>query len=88
MRVELLEPDAAVPIEPRATDPGAFAKAVDSIGAELEGATSAEDAYANGTGSLQGAMYARARADVTISVATAAAQRAAQAITSILNIQV
>jgi flagellar hook-basal body complex protein FliE len=51
-------------------------------------AQSAEDAFARGAGSLQDAVYERARADVALAVATAAAQRGAQAIQSILNMQV
>ena len=54
----------------------------------LRGAESAEDAFAAGAGSLQDAVYERARADVALSAATATAQRSAQAISSILNMQV
>ena len=91
MRVELLQPDvapgAAVAASP-ASGGAAFERALDAIGSVLAGATNAEDAYANGTGSLQEAMYRRAQADVALSVATAAAQRAAQAIQSVMNLQV
>jgi flagellar hook-basal body complex protein FliE len=66
----------------------AFSKILDDLGAVLGGADRAEDAFAAGTGDLQNAMYERARADVALSVATAAAQRTAQALQSILNMQV
>ncbi|MEO9263387.1 MAG: flagellar hook-basal body complex protein FliE [Candidatus Baltobacteraceae bacterium] len=87
MRVELLTPDAPPNPQP-AADPSAFAKAVDDVGAVLVRATRAEDGYAAGVGSLQNAVLERARADVALSVTTAAAQRAAQAITAILNMQI
>jgi flagellar hook-basal body complex protein FliE len=61
---------------------------LDDVGSVLQGAQRAEDAFASGTGDLQAAIYERARADVVLSVATAAAQRTAQALQSILNMQV
>jgi flagellar hook-basal body complex protein FliE len=101
VKVELLIPDApllpdAAPLpdapsqgaSSRAGDPAEFARALDALGATLTGANAAEDAFASGSGSLQNAVYERARADVALSVATAAAQRAAQAVQSILNMQV
>jgi len=89
MTVEPLLPDAPLaPSFPRDGDGGAFARALDALGEVLCGAESAEDAFAAGAGSLQNAVYERARADVALSAATAAAQRSAQAISSILNMQV
>jgi len=88
VNVELLIPDTASTHPAGSSDPAQFARALDAVGALLEGATSAEDAFANGNGSLQAAVYERARADVALSVATATAQRAAQALTSILNMQI
>ncbi len=87
MRVELLVPDAPPPRR-AAGDDNAFAQALDAIGAVLAGADRAEDAFAVGDGTLQAAVYERARADVALSVATATAQRAAQALQSIFNMQV
>ena len=90
MKVELLTPDVApagasrVPSE----DQRAFSEILDDVGAALRGADRAENAYANGAGKLADAVYERARADVVLSVATAAAQRSAQALTTILNLQV
>jgi hypothetical protein len=54
----------------------------------LGDATQAEDAYADGTGSLQDATYRRAQADVALSVATVAAQRTAQSVQTLLNLQI
>ncbi len=88
MRVELLTPDVAPIPRADAPDAGAFAKALDALGDMLTGAQGAEDAYAHGHGTLQAAVYERARADVALSVATATAQRLAQSIQSILNMQV
>ena len=89
MRVEALIPDVA----PRerdamAGDASAFGKALDDLGGILGKAAHAEDAFAARSGDLQSAVYDRARADVALSVATAAAQRATQALQSILNMQV
>ena len=89
MKVELLQPDSApdMTATPPA-DAAGFAKAVDAIGNVLVDATNAEDAYANGTGSLQDAEYRRAQADITLAVTTAAVQRAAQTVQTLLNLQV
>jgi flagellar hook-basal body complex protein FliE len=88
MRVESLSPDTAPVDATPQTDGSAFTKALDAIGAVLDGATQAENAFAKDAGSLQEAVYERARADVALSVVTAAAQRSAQALQSILNMQV
>lgn len=88
MRVEALIPDVA-PREPQANgDASAFGKVLDDLGAVLSKAERAEDAFGAGNGDLQSAVYERARADVALSVATAAAQRTTQALQSILNMQV
>ncbi len=87
MRVEPIAPD--LPPAPLAQGDGTdFTRALDAVGNALAGASRAEDAFAYGTGSLERAVYERARADVALSVATAAAQRLTQAIQSILNMQI
>lgn len=89
MRVEPLVPDVwSAGNAPASSEPSSFGRALDDLGVALEGAQRAEDAFAYGGGTLQRAVYERARADVALSVATAAAQRAAQAIQSVLNMQV
>jgi len=88
MRVELLQPDAAPATAAPAAGESGFGKAVDAIGRILDEATRAEDAYASGNGSLQDAVYGRAQADVALSVATAAVQRAAQAVQTLMNLQI
>jgi flagellar hook-basal body complex protein FliE len=88
MRVELLQPDAAPGYTPPAGDSSGFGEVLDAIGRVLTNATGAEDAFASGNGSLQDAMYGRAQADVALSVAAAAAQRAAQAVQTLMNLQV
>ena len=50
-----------------------FRCALDALGSTLERAQGAEDAFAAKRGSLQEAIYERARADVALAVATAAA---------------
>lgn len=88
MRVEALLPDVAMAASSPPALPDAFARALDGISGALTDATGAEDAFAAGRGSLQDAAYERARADVAISVATAAAGRATQVVQSLLSMQV
>jgi hypothetical protein len=87
--VRPLQPDEAPATHaaPRA-DASAFARAVDALGAIFEDATRAENRYAGGHGSLRAAVYERARADVTLAVAAAAAQRTAQAMQTLLSMQI
>jgi flagellar hook-basal body complex protein FliE len=89
MRVEALVPDVA-PSQRPVTAPAssAFSGILDDLGAVFQKAQGAEDAFASGSGDLQSAIYERARADVALSVAAAAAQRTAQALQAILNMQV
>ena len=90
MKVELLLPDLPVASERSKSRDATnlFADVVQALSTTLERADSTENAFAAGNGSLQAAIYERARADVALSVATAAAQRTTQAIQSILNMQV
>jgi flagellar hook-basal body complex protein FliE len=88
VRVELLQPDVAPPGTDSTPAGSGFAQALDWVARALVDATRAEDAYANGNGSLQDAEYRRAQADVTLAVATAAVQRSAQAIQTLLNVQI
>jgi len=89
MKVEALVPDAPqTGTAVTAARSDAFAAILDDLGALLGKAEHAEDAFAAGAGDLQTAIYERARADVALSVATAAAQRSAQALQSILSMQV
>ena len=91
MTVEPIVPDVALPSRESpdsGSDASLFAAALDALGGTLTAAQNAENAFASGAGTLHEAVYARARADVALSVATAAAQRTASAITSILNMQV
>lgn len=89
MRIEPLIPDEAPAARAAApADAGPFSRALDDLGSLLGNAERAEDAFASGAGDLQNAVYERARADVALSVATAAAQRSAQALQAILNMQV
>jgi len=85
--VEPLVPDAPVASAPPHGD-DLFSRALDAVADTLTGATRAEDAFAYGRGSLQDAVYERAQADVALAVATATAQRLAQAVQSVLNMQV
>jgi flagellar hook-basal body complex protein FliE len=86
MRVEPLVPDA--PAMPDNGDTAGFGHALDWLAGALAGATRAEDDFAYGKATLQSAVYERAQADVALSVATATAQRIAQSVQSVLNMQV
>jgi len=88
VRVEPLLPDAPPSVTPGRGDAAGFAKALDTLGEMLGGAEGAEDSFAYGGGTLQEAVYERARADVALSVATATAQRITQSVQSVLNMQV
>lgn len=87
-------PDVASP-PPLATRRGdgpprqdAFSSSLDAAARTLRSADAAEDLFASGSGNLQDAIYERARADVVLTVATAAAQRGAQALQAIFTMQV
>jgi flagellar hook-basal body complex protein FliE len=88
MRVEPFVPDAPPAAVAQAGDAAGFARALDALGDALMGASRAEDDFAYGRGTLQSAMYERARADVALAVATSTAQRLAQAVQAVLNMQV
>lgn len=87
MRVEPIRPDVAAGTGPF-DDGAAFGSALDALGGLLTGAHRAEDAFAGGFGTLQEAVYERARADVALSVAAATAQRTAQSVQTLLNMQI
>lgn len=91
MNVDPVASDVA-PIAPPAghikADAPLFAHTLDDLANVLAGANRAESAFARGAGSLQDAVYERARADVALAVATAAAQRTVSALQSIFNMQV
>jgi flagellar hook-basal body complex protein FliE len=95
MSVEPLVPNVWIPDPPLPADApvspagdASFGRVLDTLGNVLAGATRAEDQFADGRGTLQAAVYERARADVALSVATATATRIAQAVQSVLNMQV
>ncbi|HEY0799065.1 MAG TPA: flagellar hook-basal body complex protein FliE [Candidatus Baltobacteraceae bacterium] len=98
MTVTPLEPD--LPIAPSVTDaPPAAASGAASFGAVLQGALGAasgaldradhaERAFAAGRGGLQEMIVERAQADVMLSIASSAASRTAQAVSTILGMQI
>ena len=67
---------------------GALRAAFAGAGSALERADAAERAFATRHGGLQEMVLERARADVVLSLATAAASRTAQALSTILGMQV
>jgi flagellar hook-basal body complex protein FliE len=87
VRIEPLLPDVP-PLPDRSGDGVGFAQTLDALGEILAAASRAEDNFAYGNGTLQDAIYERARADIALSVATTTAQRIAQGVQSVLNMQV
>ena len=81
-------PAVARPAAVTQPSPDAFGKALDDVGSVLGTAGAAEERFAAGSGDLQEAVYERARADVALAVATAAAQRTAQSLQTIFTMQV
>jgi flagellar hook-basal body complex protein FliE len=86
-------PLAAGPTATAASTPAdafarAFGDALSTASAALERADAAEHAFAARRGGLQEMVVERARADVMLSLAGAAATRTAQALSTILGMQV
>jgi flagellar hook-basal body complex protein FliE len=83
-------PDGALPAsEPAGRSFGAtLLDALDAAGGALARADAAERAFSNGRGGLQEMVLERAQADVVLSIASAAASRTAQALTTLLGMQV
>ncbi|HZZ65318.1 MAG TPA: flagellar hook-basal body complex protein FliE [Candidatus Baltobacteraceae bacterium] len=88
MIVTPLIPDAPATSASARHDSAAFENVLNGLGSVFASANAAEDRFANGGADLQQAIYERARADVALAVATAAAQRTAQALQSVLSMQV
>ena len=91
MRVDPLIPDVApsASASPAGGSAGsAFARLVDAAGAILESAERAEAAFVAHRGGLQEMVVERARADVALQIAATGAQRAAQALSSLLGMQI
>ncbi len=68
--------------------PSGFAQLVDAAGGALDRADAAEAAFAHGRGGLQEMVIERTRADITLAVAASGAQRAAQALNTLLGMQI
>lgn len=86
--IPLLPDVAATAPAPAPADGNAFGKLLDDVGASLDRAAGAENAFAAHAGSLQDAVYERARADVVVAAAAAAATRIAQTVQTLTNMQV
>ena len=88
MTVQPIVPDVhSLPVADSG-DGAAFSHALDGVAAALSAANRAEDDFAGGAGTLRDAVYERARADVALTVAASTAQRIAQAVQTVLNMQV
>jgi len=88
--VPAASPSAGVRNTPSDTTPipEEFARAVDGVTSSLQQAESAEDNFAHGVGSLENAVYERARADIALSVAVATTGRILQSVQSLFSMQV
>jgi flagellar hook-basal body complex protein FliE len=93
MRVEALVPDVATPaLGPVPAPPSAaantFGALVDAAAGALDRAGDAEAAFAAHRGGLQEMVVERARADIALQIAAAAAQRVTQGVQTLLGMQV
>lgn len=88
MIVTPILPDLPVQPAPARGSSDSFLHALDDAGSALNRADAAEDRFAGHRGSLQDAVFERAQADVVLAIVTAAAQRSAQAVQSVLNMQI
>ncbi len=83
-------PDTAQP--PVVSGAGSFADALshafDAASGALAQADRSERAYASGSGGLQAMVLDRAQADIALTIATTAASRTSQALSTILGMQV
>jgi flagellar hook-basal body complex protein FliE len=94
MRIDPIVPDQTPLLAPtgpgrtRETAPGLFGQLVDAAGAALGAADAAETAFVHGTGGLTEMVVGRARADVSLAIAATGAQRAVQALNTLLGMQI
>ena len=88
MHVDAIVPDVPAASPAQSEDGGAFAKIVDSAGAQLDAADRAEAAFVDGSGGVQEMVVARAQADVALQIAAAATQHAVTSINTLLGMQV
>ncbi|HXF35303.1 MAG TPA: hypothetical protein VN603_12090 [Candidatus Acidoferrales bacterium] len=88
MTVEPLVPDVAVSAPRAKPDASRFLAALDAAGSVFAAADRSEEAFVEGRGGLQEMIVSRAHADVAISIASAAATRAAQALAQIFNMPI
>ena len=89
MRIDELRPDVAGPAGPaRSSESRGFAALIDAAGAQLDRADGAESAFARGRGGMQEMVVERARADIALQVAASGVQRVAQALNSVLGMQI
>jgi flagellar hook-basal body complex protein FliE len=93
MRIDPIVPDAAAGTALRSAvrpsgELSSFGQLVDAAGAVLAKADVAESAFAHGKGGLQEMVVERARADITLSIAVTGVPRAAQALNTLLGMQI
>ncbi|MGH7659503.1 MAG: hypothetical protein ACRENA_01120 [Vulcanimicrobiaceae bacterium] len=95
MNVTTLEPDtplqeapSVAPLPDASRNATTFENLVDVAGAALDRADAAERAFAEHRGGLIEMMVERANADVMLQLATTAAQRTTQAISTLFGMQV
>lgn len=84
---ELLTPENAKPGDPLSSYFSGIVNSLDGAHQALEGAQQAENAFIAGKGGLQEMIFERARADSILQVASSVASKGAQAISSIMNMQ-
>jgi flagellar hook-basal body complex protein FliE len=91
MRIDPIVPDTALAGPAVSSIPAngtAFGRLVDAAGEALTNADAAEAAFTHGKGGIQEMVVARAQADITLAIAATGAQRAAQALNTLLGMQI
>jgi flagellar hook-basal body complex protein FliE len=81
-------PDSAPPVSGAGSFADALSNAFDAASGALARADRSEHAYASGSGGLQAMVLDRAQADIALTIATTAASRTSQALSTILGMQV
>jgi len=89
MRVDAIVPDSATPVgAPSPAAASHFTRLIEAASSQLDRADAAESAFAHGRGGMQEMVLERARADIALQVAVSGTQHAAQALNSILGMQI
>ena len=88
MRIDAFVPDMVPALAPPSASGSRFARLVDAAAGQLDRADRAEAAFTQGRGGITEMMVERARADIALQIAATAASRGAQALNTVLGMQI